>query len=1351
MATPAANPSPWAPAAAAAGLRPDEVGSLAGHALAFSPTGGTSGHCRCCGAAGVRADTCGRPHHPCGRGAAGGGQCLGATFSRRSTSVAATAAPGPQSRGDMPRLAAPSPVSPAAQATEATALQPVPSRTDVIAPELAFRLLASARGTTMVHVPKALRSTLAELLRHRAGPDPLRISGVLAGVLADASLTAVRMRVARTDPEAILTFASPGPRRPPSGAGAWRTKALTLMREGLVSRALRCLGQDGAGAATAAPLSGLGRLRGQLTAMFPPATRRLAGLPQPLPAAAQPLHADVEPQRPCMSRVRAAVAGPDDEAWTETVRRAVFRARQRTAPGPTGARHEHLAEPMRAPGGAAFARMIAEAVDATLAGDADATLLEGRLVPLAKPSAPGSTGLAKLRPIVIGDTMLAVAKRVASAPLRAAAHPLFKGSAQHLEDRNGCAVVARRVAHAHDQGWWVISLDVANAFNTVDRAAVMDAANTACPQVAAFVRWCLQPARVHLAPDVEPITCETGVVQGCPLAPTLFALALRGARERARSGPPGVPRDGAPMPTAVLLESLPDGLPAACRTGTMPSPATVYDAWYADDGHLVAPSLMTAAEVVDRLTKALQDIGLALNGAKTRVLPPPDVTLEAAEAELQRLGADGGGGGLAAAQATSMLVVLGTPVGDPAEVRAHVERLVDDACRRIAGYRALDAPFAELRALRWAGARSLLEHIALQVSAAAFDNVLHQRLEDVEVGAIRHMLRHYGTVPDADLEPAIRQARLPVHLGGLGVASLRSALVADTTRPGFVRLRSTAEQGAADGAASEAHLAGLDREPDRLEHLARYRELAADNGQAIRWIADNNPFVIDPRRDPNVEAAALALLLGRPVLEGIHPATPCTRGCRRAQGDGTSTVPSLDPLGRHILACSSLSTTRRHDAVRDALFVRLTAWFGRNRVHREAGIDVAGNPITRGAGQQRSGDMYPGDVYVDLGQQGRIFLDVVVRDTWSSAIVAKAATRGTAAAEVGYDSKTEDPKKRAMAQRLAELGARFQPIALGAFGGISYHALRWLREAAKAHEGGMVPNAMPVHQLRNGEAPLWKQAACDLSMAVVMTHAAAATQTREYLRGTSSAPLTAWPPVPAAEPVARRSAHPPATEPAATAATGRPAAGARRAQPLPKPPAAAMTVRGNARRGGTRAHGGRRRRRAARRRRVASSTDTEDAQTTTSESSDSESSSRTTSSSESAASTSEALGHTRRPQARQRANGRPADCSAGRATGRELPEDGGRTPMTPSQPRIGGAARGVLGRRRAAVLEEERCGQTNQQRCSGTFRNVANSPAARVASSGEAGHLRGAEVRPPGSLPGGAERCPRERIAIGVT
>lgn len=1218
----------------------------------------------------------------------------------------------------------------------------------MISLDLTARLLMAARGTTTVHVPKALRSEVGELVVRRAGPDPLRISGILAGVLAEASLVAVRVRVARADPEALLTFAPPGPRRPDGGADARRRKALTMMREGLVSRALRCLGQSNSTAIqTAAELRGV---RDHLIRLFPPARRprqaggRAAGASAAassegtLPEAAEPLKAVVrEDGRPpkTMSRVRAAVAGPDEELWIETVKRAVFRARQRTAPGMTGTRHEHLAEPIRAPGGDALAWVVAEATDATLAGEADPVLLEGRLIPIATPTRPG--GPMKIRPVVVGDTMLAVAKRIASGPLRAAAVPLFEKSAQHLETRDGCAVVARRVANAHARGWWVVALDVRNAFNCVDRTAVMHAVNDACPPVSAFVRWSLQTAKVRLAPDVEAIACESGVVQGCPLSPTLFALALRRARDRARDAGRGAPAGASATGPATRLEGLPDsiGTPAEDDDPADAAGATVYDAWYADDGHLVAPSPEAAAEIVGRLTQELKDIGLEMGAEKTRVLPPPDVPLAVAEALLRRPRC----GAIATAQLTNMLVVLGTPVGDPAQVKEHVVRTAADACRRIAGYRALDAPFSELRALRWAGARSLLEHVAVQVPAIAFDEALHRRVEEAEVDAVRHILRHYGG-PDADLAPSMRQVRLPVNMGGLGVRTLREVLVEDTTRPGFMRLRTPAEQLAADEEAARAHLSALGEEPDALEHLARYRELASDNGLAIRWIADNNPFVIDPRRDPNLEAAALALILGRPVLEGIDPTTPCTRGCRRSCR-GVSTVPCLDPLGKHILACSSLSTTKRHDAARDALFTRLTAWFGRARVRREVGIDADGNLITRGAGQPRGGDTFPGDVHVDLGQQ-KVFLDVVVRDTWAKDLVHKAAKRGSAAAEAGFDSKTENPQKRQMAQQLKERGMRFQPMALGAFGGVNCHALSWLREAAKMHENGTVLNAMPAHKRRNGAPPLWKQAACELSMAVVMAHAAAATHVRECLRGTSGASLRTWPVIawePPEEPettgldedaTAAESGGPREHPPPGRRATG---TGGRGRGRTTTAAGRSNGARPNVTPGRTAAGGGQPTRRAQRRAPSSSTSSSSAEGGSSTTSSESTSSSSTTSPTASSGSTSDSSEDPRREtdarrgRAPGRGRGRPPEnrgstrsaengkmMSGRRTTKPQVREEEAAGEDEEEEEEVGEQGEGEeADRGGGAVAGTKRNGQTNQQRCSSTFQKVATSPAAR--------------------------------------
>ena len=76
--------------------------------------------------------------------------------------------------------------------------------------------------------------------------------------------------------------------------------------------------------------------------------------------------------------------------------------------------------------------------------------------------------------------------------------------------------------------WVVLQVDVANAFNTVDRNAVLPGAVSFSPAMYPWLRFLYeQPA--HLICQGQSLLSRTGVHQGCPLGPAAFAVGLHSA------------------------------------------------------------------------------------------------------------------------------------------------------------------------------------------------------------------------------------------------------------------------------------------------------------------------------------------------------------------------------------------------------------------------------------------------------------------------------------------------------------------------------------------------------------------------------------------------------------------------------------------------------------------------------------------------------------------------------------------------------------------------------------------------------------------------------------------------------
>ena len=71
----------------------------------------------------------------------------------------------------------------------------------------------------------------------------------------------------------------------------------------------------------------------------------------------------------------------------------------------------------------------------------------------------------------------------------------------------------------------VFKVDMSNAFNAVSRQAVLDECATFFPELLPWVSWCYG-SHSWLWHPMGKISSQSGVQQGDPLGPMLFALVL---------------------------------------------------------------------------------------------------------------------------------------------------------------------------------------------------------------------------------------------------------------------------------------------------------------------------------------------------------------------------------------------------------------------------------------------------------------------------------------------------------------------------------------------------------------------------------------------------------------------------------------------------------------------------------------------------------------------------------------------------------------------------------------------------------------------------------------------------------
>ncbi|KAJ0482043.1 putative reverse transcriptase domain-containing protein [Helianthus annuus] len=281
----------------------------------------------------------------------------------------------------------------------------------------------------------------------------------------------------------------------------------------------------------------------------------------------------------------------------------------------------------------------------------------------------------------------------------------------------------------------MLTVDFSNAFNLVDRSILLREVHRHCPSIFPWVQFLYaQPARLYVGND--RIRAFTGVQQGDPLGPLLFALALH--------------------PLVLQVQE-------NCK---LP-----FHAWYLDDGTVIG-DVVQVAKALEIIGSEGPALGLQLNIRKTEVFWPTcngvkvQPGLFPSEIGRPERGVKLLGGavsrdasfisGLAAKRATRAVDIMGhlPLLRDPQS-----ELLLLRSCMGVAkllfGLRTCQPPFVD-------------------DAVSCFDKGLRATIEDIVV---------YGGAYFGELQWRI--ATLPMRLGGLGLLLAR-----DVAAYAFVASRS---------------------------------------------------------------------------------------------------------------------------------------------------------------------------------------------------------------------------------------------------------------------------------------------------------------------------------------------------------------------------------------------------------------------------------------------------------------------------------------------------------------------------------------------------------------------------------
>ena len=193
------------------------------------------------------------------------------------------------------------------------------------------------------------------------------------------------------------------------------------------------------------------------------------------------------------------------------------------AAGPSGMTYEMLRQ-LLGRDAHAFA-LFAAIVRLILAGRGGpaSMLMASRLIALHK---KGS----EVRPIAVGETIMRICGLVATRSCEQALVQALRPEQVGVALPGGTEIAAWTAQAARLSGLPILSVDAKNAFNSVSRREVLRATAEKVPALTLVTTWALtQPTPLFYGGGGRPLwvlASATGVPQGWPLSPALFALAL---------------------------------------------------------------------------------------------------------------------------------------------------------------------------------------------------------------------------------------------------------------------------------------------------------------------------------------------------------------------------------------------------------------------------------------------------------------------------------------------------------------------------------------------------------------------------------------------------------------------------------------------------------------------------------------------------------------------------------------------------------------------------------------------------------------------------------------------------------
>ena len=214
------------------------------------------------------------------------------------------------------------------------------------------------------------------------------------------------------------------------------------------------------------------------------------------------------------------------------IRKAILQFPAGSACGPSGLRPRHLQDILQGDQGGIAAllqglNLLTEACESGVLPAAAATwLCCATLIPLKKPTGNN------VRPVAVGETLRRTIEKVLSS------HQCTRTASESLQPRQvgqgkpgACELLGRSLQQCLESeslpaDWGSLQVDLSNAFNSVDRTAVLAGVKKWAPHLLPWAILSLQQPAPLFSP-LGRLESAQGVQQGSPLGPLFFNLAIQ--------------------------------------------------------------------------------------------------------------------------------------------------------------------------------------------------------------------------------------------------------------------------------------------------------------------------------------------------------------------------------------------------------------------------------------------------------------------------------------------------------------------------------------------------------------------------------------------------------------------------------------------------------------------------------------------------------------------------------------------------------------------------------------------------------------------------------------------------------